>query len=1062
MKKLSKIIATVILLCCFFRLAAQEKVSGKVVDVAGKTLPGANILIMPGDVKLVTDASGIFNYQLKAGKYSFRVSSVGYRTIMAEIVVPTMNILTFTLREGAQDLAEVTINTGYQKLSKERSVGSFVQLDRKELERQFSPDVLSRLEAVASGVSVDRRSNLNGNLMVRGLSTINGNRQPLIILDNFPYQGNLENLNPNDMESISILKDAAATSIWGARAGNGVIVMTSKSAKRNTPLSVDFNANGNLTNRPDLYYLPQLSAIDFIAMEKDLYAKGFYDANINSPLRPALSPVVELLLANTRGTLSTERLNTSLNSLAGHDIRINLLEDHYQKAYRQQYALNLRAGSDQLTTYLSAGYDGGISELDASNKRLTFNYKGDLRLGNRLNLNWQAVYTASRFGGGKAAYQDLANGTNQIFPYLSLRDGEGNALSVAKNYSLSYLNSLKGYLDWNYYPATDYLHQSLSTKVGDLMGNLALRYQVLKGLEVSLQYRYEQQRTNIHNLYQADSYLARMMVNQYTQINGSNKVYKVPMGGILMLEDAVATSQQLRGQLNWSKTLGEHELSMLTGGEVSHQRSVSVANQRYGYDDQTLAYGYVDFTTAYPDAVTGFSSYIFPGNNSLSDRLYRFVSIYGNANYSYKSRYLLNASLRRDASNVFGVASNDKWKPLWSLGAGWIVSDESFYNWKFVDQLKLRMSYGKSGNVDPGRSALATIISTGTSPFTGLNVSRFNTYANPELRWEQVATLNLGVDFNLLKSSINGSIDAYSKRSTDLYGTALVDYTAVPTATLTKNVAKIQARGIDLMLHSKNLDQGFRWDTQLNLSIYRDRILDYYLASYSGQNLVSTGNSVSPLKGYPVYGMFSYRFAGLDPNNGNPQGYEQGKISTNYNNLIGSTTTVDDLVYSGSVFPTIFGGLGNQFKFKNLSLDIQLTYKLGYYFKRQGINYSNLYNAGTGHSDYSLRWQRPGDELHTYVPSAIYPSESSRDEFYTMSDVLVERGDHVRLAFINLNYSFSDRLSKRMGLKQIQFTLGASNLGIIWAENKLGLDPDYQIGAIPPSKTFSFGLRASY
>ncbi|RZM24112.1 MAG: SusC/RagA family TonB-linked outer membrane protein, partial [Pedobacter sp.] len=922
--------------------------------------------------------------------------------------------------------------------------------------------VLSRLEAIANGVSVDRRSNLGGNLMVRGLSTINGNRQPLIILDNFPYQGNVENLNPNDMESITILKDAAATSIWGARAGNGVIVMTSKQGKRNTPLAIEFSGNVNLTEQPDLLYLQQLTSADFIDLEKDLYARGFYDANINSVLRPPLSPVVELLVANSKGLISTGDLNTSLSILAGNDVRKALLESNYQKAFRQQYAISLQLGGEQLTTYVSAGYDRNISDLGAAGSRLSFNYKSMLRLSDRLSISWQGLYTETKNGNGRAGYQDLANGSNQLFPYLSLRDAQGNPVAVAKNYSMSYLDSMKGYLDWNYYPADDYLHQDLSVKVGDLMGNIGVNYKILNGLAASVQYRYEEQRSSNRNYYDPESYMARLAVNQYTQIAGANTIYKVPMGGILGLEEGVMTSQQLRGQLNWSQRFGSHDFSVLGGSEVSNQKNISAANQRYGYREETLAYGNVDFTTPYPNSVTGFSDFIFPGNNALGERLTRFVSFYGNAGYSYKNRYLLNASVRRDASNVFGVASNDKWKPLWSVGAGWIVSDEGFYTSVVFNRLKLRLSYGKSGNVDPGRSALATIISTGTSPFTGTNASRFNTYANPELRWEQVATINAGVDFEILQSRISGSIDAYTKRATDLYGTALVDYTAVPSTTLTKNVAKIQSRGIDLMLNSRNMSGAFQWNSQLNLSIYRDRILEYYLPSYSGQNLVSTGNSVSPLAGYPVYAMFSYRFGGLSPLNGNPQGYEKGVISTNYTSLTGTATTVDDLVYSGSVFPTVFGGLGNQFRYRNLTLDVQMTYKLGYYFKRQGINYSNLYNQGIGHSDYSMRWQRPGDEINTQVPSAVYPAESSRDEFYNMSDVLVEKGDHIRLAFVNLSYTFNERLSKRIGLKRLQLTAGASNLGILWRANQLGIDPDYQIGAIPPSKTFSFGFRAGY
>jgi TonB-linked SusC/RagA family outer membrane protein len=1001
---------------------------------------------------------------LPAGEYEFNFTHIGYaRQKMTVKVTGSVNLNVY-LKTYTNELQEVVVHTGYQDLPKERSTSSFVSISAKKLNEQFSTDVLSRLEAVANGVSVNHRSGTNGKLMVRGLSTITGPGQPLVVLDNFPYQGDLNNINPNDVESITVLKDAAASSIWGSRAGNGVIVITTKKAKAGQSLNIDFTGNFSVTPKPDLYYLSQMSIPDFIAVEQFLYGKGYYNSKINSSSKPPLSPVVELLVANKKGTLSNQGLQDALAMLNQGDTRRDMLQTNYQNAINRQFALSVRTGGKITDWTFSAGYDANTSSLAAQSSRLNLN-SYNIILYPWLTMDVGLRLTQSNNGNGKAGYSDMGNNSNVIYPYLSLADANGNALPVAKNYSLSYLNGLNYNLlsDWKYYPLTDYLENDIAQTTRDMVSNFGLNVNVFKGFKASVKYQYELQQVYGRSVFGANSFTARNLVNTFTQIpNTGTAIYKVPKGGLLDETESLLRAQSLRGQLAYSRNFGVHEVSVIAGAELNENRINSSGSRLFGYNDENTTFSYPDLSNTYPNYVTGALTFIDNGRTDRQLYLNRFVSYYGNAAYTYKQRYTLSASARKDASNLFGLNANDKWKPLWSAGLAWNMTNEDFFKVNWVQALKLRTSYGFSGNVDQTKVAVTTLMGSVISPYTGTVEARFRDFANPDLRWEQVGTFNLGVDFSLLGNRLSGSIEVYNKRAIDLYGSSLVDYTAVPTTILFKNSSSMQARGLDFLLQSKNITGKFNWFTDLNFSLYRDKVLEVYQSGTNGSSYLNSGNAIINAKGYPVFAMFSYRWAGLNPKNGNPQGYLNGNVSADYNAIVGEGTKLDDLVYNGPIFPTVYGNLGNTFSYLNLSLTLRLSYKFGYCFKRTSIDYGKLYSAGTSHADYALRWQNPGDENFTDVPSMVYPALSSRDSFYASNETLIEKGDHIRIAYISVAYQLNKEKLKILPFKSVQIQANASNLGIVWRANKKGLDPDYSTSTIPPSKFFSIGLRATF
>ncbi|MFI5136243.1 MAG: SusC/RagA family TonB-linked outer membrane protein [Sphingobacteriales bacterium] len=1062
-----KLLIIIILGTFSLNLFGQQNTNGKIINQRTReAIGGATIRLIKS--KIVTSSSDDGSFNFTAGSYpdTLIVSHVGYETTHLFLAGYTQaQHLIIRLVPGTTALQEVVVSTGYQALPKERSTGSFTVLSNQKLNEQVSTDILSRLEPVTSGLVFNRTTSATPQIQIRGLSTINGPTAPLIVVDNFPYEGDMTNINPNDVESITILKDAAAASIWGTRAGNGVIVITTKKARFNQPLSIDLNVNLTIGEKPDLSYIRQMSSSDYINVEQALFNNGFYDSRITDPSHPSLTPVVELLSAERNGTISAASANAQINTFRNIDVRNDFNKYFYQQSTNQQYAISLKGGSATQSWLFSSGYDKDLSNLAAGYDRVNLHFQDSFKPINKLQVTTGIYYTQSTTTAGKPGYGDITSYNGSLYPYAQFADAKGNPLPVAKDYSLSYLATAGNgqLLDWKYYPLTDYQQINNKTNLQDLTANLSAQYQLFSFLNFNLQYQYERQDTHINDLQGAGSYAARNLINEFTQIDVLGNVTNiVPAGGILNLSDQLIESQNLRGQFNMNKSWGKNEINAIAGSEIRQVNTTGNANSLYGYDPNTLTFGNVDLTNTYPAYVTG-SSLFIPDYKSLTDTRNRFVSLFANAAYTYDRKYTFSASARRDASNLFGVNTNNKWNPLASAGLAWDISKEDFYKVGFLPYLKLRATYGLSGNVDLSRTAVTTISYQGNSPYTQTPYAVYNTYANPDLKWETVRMLNLAVDFSVLNNRLSGSLEYYHKNAKDLFGLTPLDYTSGIDYYIVKNVAAMKGNGIDVTLNSINTTGQLTWTTAVNFSLYKDQITAYYLGDQTGNAYIGSSPIISGIVGKPVYSILSFKSTGLDPLNGNPRGYVNGQISEDYNTIY-DNSQLSDLKYSGSALPTKFGSVANTFTYKNLSLTVVATYKLGYYFRKTSVDYGLLFNNGQGNADFALRWQKPGDELHTYVPSMVYPDIPERDAFYDGSEGLVEKGDHVRLQYITLSYEFNRKTVPRLPFKTLQLYTNINNLGIIWRANKDHIDPDYYYSGntLKPPLTIAFGLRTSF
>ncbi len=1060
------ILLMLVLLCT--ALAGQQQLTGRVTAEDGTVLQNVQVRTADGR-QTSTAADGRFTLSVPGSHVQLILSSPGFETRELTVSLPLQKELSLSLTPKTAAIEEVTLRTGYQTLSKERATGSYSAVTSSDLQKQVSANILDRLPATANGVMVDNNVSSRPQLTVRGLSTLHGPRSPLIILDDFPYEGDVNALNPESIESITILKDAAAASIWGARAANGVIVLTSKKGRYGQPVRVDLLLNNTITGRPDLSYIRQMSSADYIGVEQEMFARGFYNSDIASPYHAVLTPVVDLLHRQQQGLITDAEVSAELDRLKKVDMRDQYRQYMYMPSLKQQYSLNLSGGAARYSWQAGLGYDDQTGNLEEKLNRTTFRTYNSWKLLHALTITAGIDYSQLKTKSGRSGYGSITMNNNWRIPYMEFAGPNGEPLVLPTGINQQYKESIATppLLDWNHYPLTDWQHRFFTDNTTQVLVNTGISYKVLPGLEAEARYGLQRADGLTERLYDKDSYYARHYVNSFAQKNAAGAyTFIVPKGGILERMNMLSTVQNLRGQLNYSYRSDRHELTALVGGEMRAGRTESEHNRYYGYDPSTKISAAVDYTRKYPNLISGASDYILK-MQSMQLRSTRFMSLFANASYTFRDKYTLYGSARRDASNLFGLKTNEQWNPFWSVAGSWKISGENFYPAHSLPALKLRTSYGFNGNIDPSMVAVTTIAyDSAPSIYTGTGTARIDNFYNPRLRWETSRIINIGLDVGTPSNRFSGSLDLFTKKGSNLFGAAPLDYTTGITSMLW-NVAAMEGKGLDLQLAAKPvLSDAWNWSSVLNFSLYKDHVTDYYVQNTFASNYVSLSGSsvpVSGVAGLPVYSIFAYRWAGLDPQTGDPRGYFDGDLSTDYAAITGSDQGVESLQYFGSALPTVYGSFNNTVAYRNFSVDIGITYKMGYWFRRGSIDYTSLLTNRIGHSDFALRWQQPGDELRTDVPSFLYVSNSSRDQFYNGSAALVEKGDHIRLQYVNLSYRLSPGTLRQLPVSSAQIYVNAANLGLLWKANKQGLDPDYAgAEALPLTASYSLGLRVNF
>ncbi|MEV4887068.1 SusC/RagA family TonB-linked outer membrane protein [Chitinophaga ginsengisegetis] len=1069
-----------------------QTITGVVTDKDGHPLVGVTVIPEGFAIRFgsITSSDGRYTLRLKEKTNAIIFTFVGMNPLKVDVDGKT--VINARLETDVRQLQEVSVvSTGYQSIPKERATGSFSQITAKEIRSVPAVNLMERLEGVTPGVRFDVRNN---QITIRGVNTLNGSGSPLIVVDGFPALDQelsnrinnnasggaiLSRYNPEDIESITVLKDAAATSIWGAKAANGVIVITTKKGKKNSS-SLNFSTNLSVSNPANMKNLNRMSSAEYIDLEKEMKGLGFFSDpaqwdnswmtfNQNRPVSEAL----EWMFKVDRGTATAAQRDSALTALGNMDNRGQIRDLLLQRAVSQQYNLSFSGGGQNSTYYVSTNYTRDLPVFKGNkgeNYFVTANMSNEL-FNDRVTVNTGINYNYTNSLANTAALNAIGEGRQGLRPYEMLADAAGNPIARSIDFrdevAADFLN--KGYLPWTYSPLQELNYGNTTDKENRIRLNADINTKITDWVNVSV--AGSLQRNNGEDVYLSNlnSYETRTLVNTGTTVDANGRlVYGVPYGGKMISHNRTETSYGLRGQVNVNKSWGTlFSLNALAGTEIRENQATSYQQTRFGFDEDTYSSASWNPTTPYM-TVMGWSTSLGYSDGTILRSINRFLSYYGNGALSIlNNRYVVSGSVRFDDYTLAGASRSQRAKPLWSAGVKWDITSEDFMkdvNW--INKLGLRLTYGTGGSVPTSASNAAILSLNGLDPITREPFGSVISPANNQISWELTRTTNLGLDFSVLNSRLNVSLDAYRKRTTDLLWTFPINST-YGWSSLAYNAASMTGHGFDVGIRGEIIrGHKFGWASTFNFSYNTNKVTDSRFTKPTSSLAVNGG---TPIVDMPNDYVYAYRWAGLD-NKGRSQLYDKnGKIiSADAGN---NTITQEDLVYMGRTTPPYFGGFFNDFNYKSFTFGVRITYEMGHVFRRLSIeNYpdyatNNYYGVIGTQKDLALRWRKPGDERFTNVPGLPNVTTNSSNR-YKMSDLLVESASHIRLQQINIGYQVPSAALSRLMVKSVGVNFSVRNLGIIWRENKSGLDPSYVMrnnySNLPPSPSYFMSLNASF
>jgi TonB-linked SusC/RagA family outer membrane protein len=1025
----------------------KYELTGVVVSSTdGTPMQGVSVRIDAENLQIKTSQDGRFQLTISNKSGKIRFSSIGFKS--QELNYTAGVSMTVKLIPEDNKLEEVeVVSTGYQKIPKERATGSFAQADMNYYNTRPASTVLSRLKGLVSGL----RFNNEKGISIRGQSTIFANDQPLIVVDGFAYSGDINMLNPEDILSVDVLKDAAAASIWGARAGNGVIVISTKKGFIDQAPVISFNTRLSFSAVPNVKYAPNyMDAETYLSVEKLLFDSGRYNAAFNDTQNyPITSPYVQLL---HQGQIAeAERLRATVS---GYDVRKEISSTFYRNKLLQNYDLNISGGYNKGQYFTSIGYNKDVQSLNHNGgDRLSINMSNTFSISDRIKWTLGLNYIKSK-NELDITVSEVLSGSS-FYPYSRFRDSEGNEVPYYPLFNSTWVDELapqKGFLDWSYWPLQELGRTQNETKVHDIRAYTALNLKLMKGLTADISGQMQQSFSNNHIVAPQESFLARNMTNQYAQIlDGKVVGFNIPIGGIANFSKAQVRSANLRGQLNYNLVGNEWRLDALLGTEISQTNRASDYFRLYGYDAEILTAQPVDYRSYFTLNPYGTTAAI-PNYSGQGKGISRFVSSFFNGSFAFRERYIFSLSGRVDGSNYFGVNANQKMVPLWSVGSKWRVSKESFFQNGIFDQFDLRATYGYSGNLASNLTGVTTLQYRSNAGFTGLPYATMVNLGNPDLRWERIGQANFAIDFRLANKWLEGSLEYYLKNGKDMIG----DKPFAPSSGVSNmrgNYSTISGEGLDVKLTAHLVN---RKSLSVRSDFYFSYTYDQVKAYDIGRTSVMyyTANDNIPRVGYPVHSLYSFEWAGLDPANGGPRIRDvAGNISGDYNELL-NNLQAENLIYGGMTRAKYFGSWVNRVQLKNLEVGASILYKLGYVFRKPSLSYAELTSSSklTGHAEFADRWQVVGDDLKTDVPSFTYPGNQNRDNIYQYSTVNVGSAAHFRLQDVYVSYKLQSDIGGRKTL--LRLLCQVENLGLLWKANRWGYDPDYISGNASTLSTY--------
>ncbi|WP_345948047.1 TonB-dependent receptor [Mucilaginibacter sp. PAMB04274] len=978
---------------------AQRTVTGKVTGSDdGLPLPGVSIKVAGGSGGTQTNAQGDYTINLPAGSSALIFTYVGFTT--TTVPVGSQSVLNVKLTSDSKALTEVVV-TGYGLQQRKRDLtGANSVVSGKDIANVPVQSFDNALNGRAAGVQVTSASGIPGanvSVNIRGINSINAGTQPLYIIDgvevvsgdqsrNFPTSNALAGINPNDIESINIMKDAAAAAIYGAQAANGVVIVTTKRGKAGKT-QVDVRAYGGYSEV--IRKQPVLSTPEFIQLSREAITNR-YGSVAAAPL------AVRNLLAGFGDPATAPTYDWQ--------------DAVFRKGGSQNYDLSASGGSENTKFFVSGSYNKQIGQtigqdFTRGSGRVNLDQKisDKVSFGTTINL---ASYTQSGTTGG-TAFASPNRSAMLIPPYVPIYNPDG-----------TYNTTIPGAYPNNVLQTSDYDVYQAKTK--KFTGNFNLNYQITKDLRFRSSYSLDY--TNI-----AEDRFQDPRTPDGAGVNGRAAVYNTAIADF-------NTDQTL----NYNHLFGGHKLGVIAGATYKTENNEGNSATGTGFPTYQLR---TLNSAAIPSAVAAF----YTG--------YKRIGYFSRADYSYNDKYIASATVRYEGSSRFGA--NKRYGTFPAASIGWRINKESFLdkvNW--IDDLKLRASYGILGNSAIGDfDALSLFTSTGSyaggpglSPVLG----------NDNLTWEQSRTTDLGVDFTLFKGRISGGIGAFIKKTSQLLLNRSLPING-GFSSYRANVGKLQNKGLELELNTTNIAGKFQWTTTATATILKSKLLEL------NDGLQSLNNTY--FVGEPLLTFNTYRYAGVNPADGNPMYYDK-------NGNITYSPTTDDRVKVGSQSPTGYGGITNTFTYKGISLSAFIQYQYGN--KVNNVDAQFLRRMGSTldrNQDVSelRRWQRPGDitdtprpYYNTGVPTGDQAGGITYTSVYSLVNThMIEDGSYVRLKTLSLSYNLPAKLLSRTFVRNVQVYAQAYNL--VTLTKFTGTDPEVASasysGTVPQYRTVTFGVQ---
>ncbi len=1100
----------------------QRMVTGRVISALDSIpLPGTTVLVKGTSTGVSTDYEGSYSINASAGDVLV-FSFVGFKDL--EIMVGDSNTINVVMEEDVEGLDEVVI-TGYQNVTRELFTGASQTIKAKDIKQDGVADISRSLEGRAAGVSVQNVTGTFGaspRITIRGSSSILGDTKPIWIIDGVIQEeivnlsvsdlvsgdastllsSAVAGLNASDVQSFEILKDASATALYGARALNGVVVITTKSGKKNQKPTFNYSAEYAIRDLPRYANYDLLNSQETVAVYREMESKGFLD--LPSSFQGRYGGIYNIMyraIDNYDENTGQFQLENTPEARAGFLQQYELANTDWFKTLfnatpTQTYNLSFSSGGDNNTSYASLGYytDGGWTIADrvrriTGNLRNTYYLKGDKL---KLTTQLQGAIRNQLAPGTFSREEDLVYGAYT-------RDFDINPFSYAINTSRALRprdnNGNLEYSRYNWAPfniINELDNNGIEINVSDIKFQGQAEYNINDNLTYTFlgSARYAVS-NNEHSITENSNVAGAYRSNETSVVRNANTfLFKdpdnpngvprvvLPVGGILTTSKNTLVTYTFRNTVDWTKRFKDelHGLRIYGGQEFRYADRAQSSNTGYGYQFDRGGTVFTD-----PDIL---KKTILEGNPYFysSETRQREVSFFTNITYDFAKKYVLNVTGNYEGSNRAGKSSDTRWLPTYTIGGKWNVDKEDFIrNSNIISSLAFRPSYGLVGLLaDNATNNLAVFRNQITNRLINDDRENFieiEDLQNSELTWEKTLELNLGLDVGFLKNRIMLNFDAYFRKGKDLID--LIRTTGIGGETIKLgNNSEMTTNGIELQLNTVNIDNNnFRWKTVFNISHFNQEITS--LKQESNVFDLVTGTGRGNAIGYPKGALFSFQYEGLNEW-GLPQFLTQ---NPNYNpskpyDLIDFQDTdnvTDYLKYEGATEPNLSGGIANSFTYKNWDFSFFISFSAGNKIRLAPAYSSTYSDLDVFPREFVNRWIASGDEAITNVPTIAsqsliqsYGANELKRAYnaYNYSSERVADGDFIRMKNISLGYNLDKSVINMLGLSNVRMSLQSTNPFLIYSDSKLGgQDPEFfRSGGVayPISRLFTFSLNVGF